>query len=228
MHLLEQQIITYNNSLKTNEMIKKFFRQNKLDEKITKNAKIGLFTVVGIFILAICLLIAGAFIKTGKTWLNNPGAITVMVLGIFFLLTLMIPFFVVAHHNTKLVKRFIQKYFNHSTINLFYKKISYYLKDWTFYETRWEKELITYKFNYLNINYQLIVKSNEVILKQENSVISSQLTREWQTHDDHLFVFYKPDAGFYKTYPTKCIDYLASQLNYKMQAIIKSFVKLIK
>ncbi|MCV3728220.1 hypothetical protein OF376_00245 [Ureaplasma miroungigenitalium] len=228
MHILEQQTHTYLDSLKTNQMLKKFFEQTKVEKRLQKNAKIGLYSVLGIFVIAVGLLIAGAFIKNGQTWANNPWAIAVMTLGLFFLLCLMIPFFIVIVLNRKIVKNFIKTYLDHTTINVFYKKIGAYLKDFSFQKITWNDTEVIYDFLYQKQTYQLVINKDTAFLKIADQLINQKPYDQLNYHDDHWFIFNRIDAAFFKTYPTKCTDYLASQINHKVLLMIQLFVQLNK
>ncbi|MCV3754067.1 hypothetical protein [Ureaplasma zalophigenitalium] len=227
MHILEQQTHTYLDSLKTNHMLKKFFEQTKVEKKLEKNAKIGLYTVLGIFVVAVGLLIAGAFIKNGETWANNPWAITVMTLGLFFLLCLMIPFFTVIVFNRRIVKNFIRTYLDHPTINVFYKKIGAYLKDFSFQKITWKDTQVIYDFVYQKQTYQLVINDQTALLRNPEQIINQKQYNQINYHDDQWFIFNRIDAAFFKTYPMKCTDYLASQINHKVLLMIQLFVDLM-
>ena len=63
---LKKEFNQYCISLKTQDLIKQYFNDEKLKEKLLKNRLIGLISLIIIFIIGVGILILGAFINKGN------------------------------------------------------------------------------------------------------------------------------------------------------------------
>jgi len=156
---LKKEFNQYCISLKTQDLIKQYFNDEKLKEKLLKNRLIGLISLIIIFIIGVGILILGAFINKGNGANLNNGAITCVIIGIFFLLCLLIPYTIVANQNKKIMHKYIEYHFNEVNVGQLIKKISTFFQEFRlltegFLNFKQSNQVID--INYCNEKYSLI------------------------------------------------------------------------
>ncbi|AAF30831.1 hypothetical protein WFS18_02885 [Ureaplasma parvum] len=231
---LKKEFNQYCISLKTQDLIKQYFNDEKLKEKLLKNRLIGLISLIIIFIIGVGILILGAFINKGNGANLNNGAITCVIIGIFFLLCLLIPYTIVANQNKKIMHKYIEYHFNEVNVGQLIKKISTFFQEFRlltegFLNFKQSNQVID--INYCNEKYSLIYsfqqKPQVWLIKSTNgNKISS---KEWDlkgNYDLKIYELEKWNAGFSKFYLENNIESIAFQIESKLSTIINDFEEL--
>ncbi|WP_303923560.1 hypothetical protein [Ureaplasma parvum] len=231
---LKKEFNQYCISLKTQDIIKQYFNDEKLKEKLLKNRLIGLISLIIIFIISVGILILGAFINKGNGANLNNGAIACVIIGIFFFLCLLIPYTTVANQNKKIMHKYIEYHFNEVNVGQLIKKISTFFQEFRllaegFLNFKQSNQVID--INYYSEKYSLIYSfQQEPQVQLINSTNGNKISsKEWDlkgNYDLKIYELEKWNAGFSKFYLENSIESIAFQIESKLGTIINDFEEL--
>ncbi|AJQ45586.1 hypothetical protein JM47_03475 [Ureaplasma diversum] len=227
----EQQLDFYKNSLKTNEKVENIFENEQLKDKITKYRGIGLIACLVLFVIGFAILIGGAFVNKEKavdqTILLNPPALAMVIVGLLFFLFILIPYFIIANKNEKVMQEFINNKFNQTILMNFFRYISSFINSLTLLRFEKKDDIYTFYFNYENQQLQLDLdqQKNQIALYDNDKKLIKMLDHEIK-FDFDLFAFKKLAAGFAKNFIIDTIDFISVQIDNKAYTLLTAFNKL--
>lgn len=227
----EQQLDFYKNSLKTNQKVENIFENEDLKDKITKYRGIGLIACLILFIIGFAILIGGAFVNKEKnvdqTTLLNSHAIAMVVVGLLFFVSILIPYFIIAAKNEKIMQSFVNEKFNQTILMNFFRYIASFINSLTLLRFEQKEQILVFYLQYQEQQYLLEINQQKKIiaLYDYDKKLIKMLEQETK-FDFELFSFKKIAAGFTKNFIIDTIDFISLQIDNKAYTILLAFNKL--